>query len=164
MSDLSLARLREVVEYSPETGLFTWVSSRPGHAQAGRVAGHVKRSGYGTLMIDGRAYKTHRLAWFYVHGEWPSAHIDHKDGDPSNNRLDNLRDATPRINAENRRKPRRDNGSGYQGVSWHSQQRKWQARITCNGRARSLGVFETPTAAYAAYIAAKRQLHIGCTI
>lgn len=164
MSDLTWERLRDVVSYNPHTGVFTWAANRGGHVQRGRIAGHIGGNGYGTLMIDGVAYKTHRLAWLYIVRAWPSGHIDHIDGNPSNNRIANLRDASPRINSENRRKPRGDNGSGYQGVSWHGQQRKWQARITSVGRARSLGVFDTPAAAHEAYLVAKRQLHPGCTL
>jgi len=67
-------------------------------------------------------------------------------------------------NAENKRGPRKDNKSGFLGVCWHPQARKWRARIQLRGKSHDAGLYDTPEEAYAAYVAAKRKLHAGCTI
>ena len=89
-------------------------------------------------------------------GEWCSAVIDHRDGDPSNNRWDNLRRATVSQNNANRRL-HRNNKCGFKGVV----QNPWGrfiASIYKNGRRIHLGMFATPEAAHAAYVAAAREL------
>jgi len=101
-------------------------------------------------------YYAHRLAWLYVHGKWPPAEIDHKDCDPANNRISNLRLATHAQNAANAHL-RRTSTSGLKGAYRH--QKKWLAQITYNGRRIYLGVFDTDKEAHAAYVAASKDLH-----
>lgn len=152
--ELTPERLREVLHYDPDTGVFTW---RSGPAQ-GRVAGWLEtgpRTGYIRIEIDGRAYMAHRLAYLYVTGEWPSR-LDHIDNDKTNNRFANLRIATASQNAANRRKPR-NNSSGYKGVSFYKKTGKWVAYIRHNYRHKTLGYFDTPEAAHAAYCAAAQR-------
>lgn len=87
------------------------------------------------------------------------ASIDHINGDRADNRIANLRQATTAENSQNERGPRAHATSGFLGVGWHAQQSRWRARITVNGKRRHLGLFDTPEAAYAAYVEAKRALH-----
>src|SRR5262245_57095359 len=97
-------RLLELLEYDPETALLTWKQDRGGKAKTGIVAGRLAANGYIDITIDSRRYKAHRLAWLYVHGEWPPEEIDHRDLDKANNRLANLRPASHQQNLYNRPK------------------------------------------------------------
>lgn len=138
----SLEYLKSRLEYSPETGEFTWCQ-RPGKGyRGGKRAGWVDEWGYVRIEIDGAAHRAHRLAWFYMTGEWPPNEVDHKDGDPSNNRWANLRLATRDQNAHNMG-IRADNTSGVKGVTRHPQYEKWVARVRTNGLRAYLGVFDT---------------------
>lgn len=160
-TDLTAQRLREVLHYDPETGIFTWRNASKG-TKALAIAGMVRQDGYRIICIDQRRYRAHWLAWLYVTSSWPNTFIDHKDGLPDNNRIENLRQATPQLNAENQRRARRDSKSGLLGASPH--QGKWTAHITVAKRHIYLGIFDTACEAHAAYIEAKRRLHLGCTI
>lgn len=101
----------------------------------------------------------------YVTGEWPEINVDHRDGDPSNNRFSNLRDVAQQVNVQNVRKgTKRNLSSGLLGVSFHARDRLWRARIYKDGKDIVLGYFKTPEAAHAAYLSAKRDIHAGCTI
>ena len=152
--------VRELLEYSPETGLFRW-KERPSRSSwkaiwPGKVAGSLDSKGYLRFQVAGRTHKAHRLAWLYVHGEWPKGEIDHIDGDRSNNAIANLRVATARQNQQN--KTAKVNASGFRGVS--KMGRKWRALVTINGRRTHVGIFDTPEAASAAYEAAAAE-HYG---
>jgi hypothetical protein len=152
---LTAERLRELLDYDPETGIFTWRANR-GRARAGMVAGYLARDGYRLIEIDGHPYQAHRLAWLYVFGEWPEGYLDHRDCDRDNNAIDNLRTANRHQNAGNSRISKR-NTSGYKGVSWHKRDRKWQAQIYRDGKACSLGYFDDPEEAHEAYMDAARE-------
>jgi hypothetical protein len=101
-------------------------------------------------MIRGRRFQAHRLAWLYVYGEWPNGAIDHINRDPGDNRISNLRLATPTQNNANRARPA-CNTSGVKGVSWIGKSRKWQAQITVHGRQKYLGRFSEKDLAVQAY-------------
>ena len=152
---LTAERLRELLEYDPETGAFTWRVSTSNRVRAGSVAGHLHSKWYINIQIDGRLYLAHRLAWLYIHGAWPEAEIDHIDDDPSNNRLANLREVTNQKNHQNQRRANTDSSTGLIGAS--PKKGKFQAQIMINNKKRFLGYFETPEAAHEAYIEAKRQ-------
>ena len=145
---LDAKTLRTILSYAPETGLFTWLKRRNGVKSM--TAGYTGCDGYVSIRINGKLYKAHRLAWFYVQGCWPSAHIDHINGDPSDNRLSNLREAT---HSENLRNVPiwGSNTSGYKGVSFSKVRNKWRAQIRFCNKRLTLGHFETPEDAYAAY-------------
>lgn len=104
----------------------------------------------------------HRLAWLYVHGEWPSKHLDHLNGNRTDNRIENLRQVSVAENAENTRRPHRDNKSGYLGVC--KKRGKWLAVIQIKGKYTRIGLFDTPEMAHEAYLAEKRKHHKACTI
>jgi hypothetical protein len=152
-------RLRELLTYDPDTGVFTW---RGGvrRVRPGMIAGHAPPStGYRRIFIDQKPYVAHRLAWLYVHGRWPLADIDHADGDPGNNALANLREASRTQNHGNRKRAC-NNRSGFKGVSFKPECNKWYARIYVSYRQHHLGYFSTPEAAAAAYAVAARR-HYG---
>lgn len=161
MAGLTQDRLKRLVHYDPNTGQFTrLIGLRNGH-QPGPIGGKAQ-DGHIRLMVDYRLYRAHRLAWFYMTGMWPTAEIDHKDGDRTNNRWANLRDVPRRINGQNMRKARQDNLIGLLGVSRNK--KRWMSRIQVDGVQRQIGTFDTPELAHAAYVVAKRVLHEGCTI
>lgn len=164
MTLVTQARLKELYHYNEGTGEFTRLFSRCNANKAGILVSKKTEAGYFRLWIDGRLYMRHRLAWLYVYGEFPAGQIDHINGIRDDNRIANLRDATPAINAQNTRGPRRDSSTGLRGVVWSKRERKYLAHIYVNKRSRYLGRFETAESAYAAYLTAKRELHPGCTI
>lgn len=163
--ELTLERVREVVHYNPDTGIFYWKQSTSNRKKVGDIAGCVCR-GRVTVCIDYKQLIAARLAWFYVHGVWPTNNIDHINGNPSDNRIANLRDVPQSVNLENQRRPRSNNQSGYLGVKPYTRGKKkpWQAAIVVRGKQRSLGYFETAQLAHEAYLSAKRKFHIGNTI
>jgi hypothetical protein len=131
--------------------------------EIGAVAGSVKAAGYVVVTIDGRYYPAHRLIWVMLHGEWPNV-IDHRNGVRSDNRRENIRAATPRLNAENKREALPNNQVGLLGVFQVSNRKGYRAQITSKGVNHYLGTFESAESAHAAYVSAKRRLHEGCTI
>jgi hypothetical protein len=155
---LTQARLKELLHYDPETGIFTWAISRPGMPK-GRIAGSLHNEGYIDLMIDGRHYRAHRLAWLYVYGKFPDDLIDHKDGVRSNNKISNLRECTNSTNLQNLKRGYTGTSSSFLGVSWHRKANKWVAQIVTNGKNKYLGLFNTEEDAHKAYLAAKATLH-----
>ena len=162
-TDLTAQQLREHLHYDPATGIFTRLKKTARPAIVGSVAGTVTTGGYRRIGIDGKKYKEHRLAWFYFYGCWPKNHIDHIDGNPSNNSISNLRDVTSSVNAQNQKKATARNlSTGLLGTS--ASGKRWQAMIQVNKVTTHLGFFNTPELAHDAYLRAKRKMHIGCTI
>ncbi len=170
-------RLREVLSYDLETGVFTW-KPRPAEQFssdkscktwntrfAGKHCGCIdSERGYVLIRVDGEQYFAHRLAWLFVTGVWPKNEVDHRNGIRSDNRWLNLRDVTPGVNRQNRRAPSRS-AAGALGVSINKKTGRFESRIrTPGGGTQHLGTFSTVEAAHAAYVAAKRRMHEGCTL
>jgi hypothetical protein len=153
---LTRARLRELLRYNQRTGEFRWRKESP-HVDKGQLAGCLDRERYWVIWIGRRHYPAHQLAWLYMMGAWGRPTIDHRDGNPANNRWSNLRLATPSQNNTNRRRPRH-NTSGFKGVSFDSRAGKWKATICKEGRTMCLGSFLTPQAAHRAYVKAARKV------
>lgn len=158
------AQVRELLNYDPETGVWVNRTKRRPQSPAGSIAGGVGANGYRYIALNGRRYLAHRLAWFYVHGVWPVAEIDHRNTKRDDNRLENLREATRSLNCQNQCVPQKKGTSGYLGVTWDRRKGKWQAQIKANSARNWLGYFDAPEAAHEAYVEAKRRLHAGCTI
>jgi hypothetical protein len=154
---LTQQHLKTILHYDPVTGVFTWNIRPKQYISIGSIAGYTRPDGYVDIKINNSNYKAHRLAWLYVHGNWPTCRIDHIDGNQSNNRIANLRDASSSENAQNRKRKSVDNKSGYLGVS--RKYNKWQALICIKGNRFYLGAYETPELAHYAYVDAKRRLH-----
>lgn len=169
--------LRQLLRYEPETGklfwkerpvgMFTATESRTqSHAQAHWNARHAGKeamignhnTGYKWGRIFGRPYLAHRVIWKLVHGYDPAEQIDHINGDRSDNRISNLREASALENGKNGGM-RRNNSSGYKGVCWVKRDRRWAAAITSDGKHISLGHHRCPTAAAVAYRKAAQRLH-----
>lgn len=156
---LTAQRAREILSYNAATGKFTWkISIRKALPVPGSNAGYIDKNGYKFIRADGILYCAHRLAWFYMTGEWPKRDIDHKNGIPGDDRWENLRQATESQNIANGRL-RRNNTSGYKGVSKDTKTHgKWRAQIKKDGKFVALGSFFTPEEAHAAYVKAALQL------
>ena len=148
MSD-EIDRLREALSYDPATGAFTWLRTSKRRA-TGQNAGCRGPRGYVKIVVDGRSYLAHRLAWAFTQGRWPVGQIDHMNMDRSDNRIANLREADHSTNQANTR-IRADNTSGLKGVTFNARASKWQAQIKKNGANTHLGLFDTKEAAHAAY-------------
>jgi len=155
--------LKSILNYNFETGIFTRKIPKK-QINVNSIIGTKDKDGYVIIQIVGKKYKAHRLAWLYVHGEMPKHNIDHINGIKDDNRIENLRDVSNTINQQNHRKARKDNKSGYLGVSWSKIANKWICHITINKKAKHLGLFETAELAHEAYLKAKRTMHEGCTI
>lgn len=155
---ITQSRLKEVLHYDPETGVFTWLAQTGNRIKIGDIAGAVGAAGHRYVGVDRKLYFSHRLAWLYVTGSWPRNQIDHRNGVRDDNRIANLREAAPGQNQQNIKLPS-TNKSGFMGVSWSRQKRKWAAHIMLAKRSKYLGYFTTPEDAHAAYLAAKADLH-----
>ena len=139
--------LKQMLRYEPDTGLLFWTDAA-NKSVRGKLAGTFNR-GYVLVMYKSKFYKAHRIAWLLTHGSWPKEMIDHIDGNPSNNKLNNLRDVNNHINQCNRYKARVDSKSGLMGASPY--RNKWRSQIKRNGVIKYLGVFNTAQEAHEAY-------------
>lgn len=156
---LTQSRLRELLDYNPETGEFVWKCAPDMHPRAigrlqGRKAGSPNGQGYLAIKVDGVLRGAHRLAWLYVHGSFPAGQIDHINRTRDDNRIANLRDVTCSQNNHNVGL-KKSNSSGCPGVYFDKSRRKWAAAIRDDGPKKLLGRFENIADAAAAYAAAK---------
>ena len=86
----NIERVKQLLFYDPESGLFTW-KTRPGsRVRPGDIAGHVNENGYVSIGLDGSQLAAHRLAWAVTYGEWPVKPVKHRDGNMTNNSIGNL--------------------------------------------------------------------------
>lgn len=152
--------LRSILDYNPETGAFTWKVRPSARTFAGDVAGCLDKEGYRILKYRRKIYFQHRLAWLYVHGEWPKHSIDHINGAKSDNRIANLRDVTGSQNMQNQLRPMATNRSGFLGVRVGKRGNRFGALININGKQKRLGWFDTPEQAHEVYMNAKAVHHI----
>ena len=163
-SDLSVERLYELLEYNRQTGEFIR-KRRSTRGEAGSVAGGRRRDGYVIICLDGVRFLAHRLAWLYCHGAHPVGCVDHIDGNPSNNRIENLRDVAHAVNLQNQSRAHKNNvSSGLLGVTHLPKTGRWKAAISLNGETRHIGVYATADSAHEAYVKVKRQIHEGSKI
>lgn len=156
---ITQSRLKELLHYDPETGVFTRRVSRSGGGLAGSVAGTVGRDGYSRIQYAGRQYLAHRLAFLYMTGEFPAESVDHINRDRSDNRWGNLRPASTVENLRNK-SPYSNNSSGFRGVSLDKRLKKWKSYGAANGKLVYLGMFLTAEEA-AATSRAWRDEHYG---
>lgn len=146
MSKLLLARISEVLDYDPTTGLFTWkihTHSRRGKIVPGTIAGTDDKQGRVQIKVAGKSYRAHRLAFLFMTGRMPpkGKDVDHINGVDSDNRWLNLRPAKRGQNNWNNHKVRANSKSGKTGVSWVTRLGKWLARVKVNGVAIDIGHF-----------------------
>ena len=149
--------MKSLLDYNPETGVFTWKVAGGG-VKKGSIAGSPNPSGHIRILVEGKRYYAHRLAWFFYYGEWPKGHLDHKDRDPANNAISNLRECTFSENCQNSTKSW--GSSKYQGVYWDKKANKWRSQIGVNSKRVNLGYFDDEVEASNAYREAKEKYHI----
>lgn len=148
--------LHEWLDYDPETGIFIWKKdTRPNRKFLGKQAGCLKkRDGYVVIAVRGYGPRAaHRLAWCYVHGDYPDCEIDHIDNNRANNAIDNLRLATRQEQCRNTLSYK-DSFSGLKGAFFHARIKRWYSAIKLNGKSVFLGCYDTADEAHAAYCAA----------
>ncbi len=155
---LTVEKLKRLLSYNKESGVFVWNITITSKAVAGSQAGTI-RNGYVVITIDGEKHRAHRLAWLYVYGEWPKSILDHKNRIKTDNRIDNLRESTFSANGQNQIKPQSHNKVGLIGVSRHSRHKKFVAQININGEKTYLGIFKTAEEAHQIYLEAKKKHH-----
>lgn len=141
MELITLEELKRQIHYDPKTGIFTWLTdAKKGGFKAGRIAKSKDTYGYIQISINKKVYKGHRLAWFYMTGEWPKDQIDHINHIRDDNRFENLNECNNQINHRNRPK-QRNNKSGTVGVRFYKN--GWTAYIFISGYQKYLGRFKT---------------------
>jgi hypothetical protein len=164
MSELSFERVREVLDYDPETGRFTWLVDRPRRVKAGDLAGYLDKSkSRYRIGIDRRFHWASRLAVLWMTGEWPQGEIDHKNANTMDDSWSNLRVATRSQNQHNRG-VRKDTSTGFKGVRFQRSAHGnrcgyYVAQIGVNGKRVYIGSFKTAEEAAAAYAKAAVEHH-----
>lgn len=161
---LTQAELKRIWSYDPATGLFTRLIKSRNKTQIGDVAKDREQQGYIRIMINSTRYKSHRLAWLYMTGEFSKNQIDHINGVRDDNRWCNLRDVTQSVNMQNQRIARKNNKSGYAGVTFDKNNNKWHTSIRIQNKQIFLGYFDDVHEAGAYRLQKKRELHPGCTV
>lgn len=160
IDELSLDRLREVLDYDPKTGALTWRVRLGPMCKFGQTAGVIK-GGYRRIAIDGRSYTASHLAWFHFYGIPPIGLVDHKNGDKTDQSIENLRPATHSQNSMNQGR-NKNNTTGFKGVAVFNkpgEPTRFRASIRANRKRIFLGIFDTPEEAYEVYCNAAKEHH-----
>jgi hypothetical protein len=150
------AEIFKYFAYDPETGIMRWKINNGRGNPKGKLIGHKNKKGYIEARFKGKNYLCHRIAWAIGHNTLDvPAILDHINGNPSDNRLCNLRAATNQQNNFNRKSRR----NGLKGVSFKKSRNKWESQIKINEKSKYLGLFDTEIEAHEAYCKAARELY-----
>ncbi len=134
-------RLKELLHYDPETGVFTRKTRTSNCVSIGDIAGNTrKKDGYHVIRVRGGRYPAHRLAFLYMEGDFPTHHVDHINHIRHDNRWCNLRHVKRDDNLKNRTL-QKNNSSGINGVHWHKCKNKWAVAIGVNKKKVYIGTF-----------------------
>ncbi len=152
----SFEKTKEYLSYNSETGLFTWIK-HIGSAKPGKLANSIDNEGYVRVSFCGKYVKGHTLAWYFTHGEIVRG-LDHINGDRSDNRISNLRVASPSENQMNKG-IQKNNKTGAKGVSYSKKYNIFTAQIYVNGKRIFLGQFKNLKDARNAYMEASKIHH-----
>lgn len=137
---LTQERLKKLLHYDPETGVFVRVVRKGSRGGVGRIAGCIRSDGYRVIKIDYNSYLASRLAFLYVRGYFPEHEADHINRVRNDDRWCNLRHISHRCNLRNSNISKR-NKTGITGVCWHKAAQKWHARIHISYKNINLGLF-----------------------
>ena len=151
---MDAGKLHDLFDYSD--GNLIWRRPRKG-VNKDHIAGYFRPDGYRATRIDGNPYLVHRLVFLYHHGYMPEF-IDHKDGNPSNNRIENLRESTQSQNSMNS-KTNTVSRSRIKNVRWNASCSKWQVMIQVRGKQRHIGVYKDLELAELVAIEARNKFH-----
>lgn len=155
---LTAERLREVLDYNLETGVFLRKAARGNDHLIGKPTSQKPRkNGYLTIRVDGVMYYAQRLAWLHFYGSWPVNQAEHRNTVKIDNRISNLRDATKSQNRANI-SAHKNSATGIKGVNWDVKSKKFRAQISKDGEKIMLGLYESACAAGAAYAASAERL------
>lgn len=156
---LTARRLRELLDYDPNTGLFRWKLAPGKRADLiGTIAGGNHIRGYLQIGVGQKRYLAHRLAWLFMTGAWPLLLIDHRDGDKKNNRYVNLREATNGQNVVNAKISKR-NATGVRGVYIHAPSGRFRVQLGKDNHKHHIGYFDDLASATRAAETAAKSLH-----
>jgi HNH endonuclease len=135
--------IAELVSYDPYTGIITRkFSKQPGGPIGSRADGPIDHTGYRRVLVGGKRYAAHRLAWFLTYGVWPPEQVDHINRIRTDNRLCNLRLATRVQNLGNAARSKR-NSTGVKGVYLRKDNHQWESSITVGTKRFRLGYYPT---------------------
>jgi hypothetical protein len=152
MAKLTQERLKEILDYDPETGEFHWKAWVGARVKVGDRAGGVDNYGYWVIKIGGKLLKAHRLAWLYIYGYLPENQIDHINRIKHDNRILNLREVSRSCNMRNKK------GCTLFGVKGVVRSHgKWAACISVGRRQIWLGTFSTQREAAKARVEAEEK-------
>lgn len=160
--EISQKYLLDMFMYDPETGRLIRRKQQSKNAPAGEPSGWIQPNGYIRMCIKGKHYQAHRLVWLYHYGTMPEGVIDHINGVKDDNRIENLRVVSQKHNAQNTLTLRKNNTTGYVGVT--KNKGKYQANIWVDGKSKYLGRFDCPKDAHSAYLNAKSTFHHGAIL
>lgn len=158
MSELSHQKLLEYLIYYPLLGLWEWRNPSIMNKRPRTTVGTISVYGYRIITINGTKYRSGRLAWFYMTGEWPTQEIDHDDRDKINDKWDNLRDLFRSENALNR-DLQSNNTTGVRGVYWSEERQKWVVQVKKDGINYSGGRFDSLSEAIVVRDSVALELH-----
>lgn len=147
--------INSLFEY--DNGVLYWKVNRTGTAKKGTQAGWLHSNGYFRCKVKGKPYLVHRLIYLAHHGYLPEI-LDHINGNPLDNRIENLREASKYENQYNS-KIRNDNSSGVKGIGWNKTKKKWIVRIKINGVRKHLGAFDDLELAELVILEARDKYH-----
>lgn len=154
---LTQARLKELLRYDPDTGNFTWLVRVGGIVTVGNRAGTAQK-GYIRIGLASKGYQAHRLAYLYMTGAWPNAQIDHVNGVRSDNRWQNLREATHSENQCNV-SAQANNAVGFKGVRKSTTGPNYQISVRKNHVVHEVCGFQTAEIANEFAVLMRETLH-----
>jgi len=158
MPKLTQAKLKELLHYDQETGIFTRKVTAKHNAKRDDIAGWENKGGYLCISIDNKTYIASRLAWLYEFGYFPENEIDHKDKISHHNWIDNLRELSHQCNSRNCGNPK-NNTSSVKGVVWDKPKQKWRVQIIINKKCKNIGRYKSFDNAVCARLAAEQCLN-----
>lgn len=151
--------LNQILSYNKETGEFSWRVKKNGMKD---TVGTISSSGYKCIGISGKIYKAHRLAWLYTHGVLPKGVIDHINGDKTDNRINNLRDVSSKVNSQNMKRSKNNNSiSTIPGVYQEKRSLRYRVKLKIDGKQKHFGNYITKEEAESVCIEMRRKYYIG---
>jgi len=138
---MDIQKIKEFIDYNPNTGAMTWKKVLSNRTKAGAKCGaNIDSKGYARVCFDGKQYRAHRVAWALFYNEEPRNQVDHINGNRLDNRISNLRLATNTQNSRNANISK-NNTSGVTGVTYYTAAQKWMAQIMVDRKNVYLGIF-----------------------